>query len=453
MSAVGEYELFSGDEPAAHIVSMGTNYKQANLTMDFAKRSIKQDEALIELAKDTQYELRVPSTNAKWTTISGTFSGQAGFRPSTILADEAWEWPNAKLYDSVKANLFKREQPILFVATNAGESRESFCWSLYEQAKAVLDGKSERKDLLPAIFEAPETLQWDSEEAAIAACPSIPDVISFDSLKPKIIIARKSKGAEADYRRLHLSQWRKSGITKWIDMGLWDAATALIDPEAIKDAALYVGLDLSLGDDLCSASFVYSTPNKIYLRNLNWLPEATADEYDRQQGSPKYRPWASEGHLTLLDGKTIGSVAHKVIAAAIIEAGRANKIVKVCYDRAYAEESVKILEAAGIECQAIGQGWGVSPGCAELENRLKEGTVVIEANPVFRQAAENVEVKPDDRGNRWPVKPGAKGKYAGTRSIKIDPITATVSALVESRKHQWPDAAKAYKGTVRFVKI
>src|SRR6185312_13865270 len=124
--------------------------------------------------------------------------GRAGFRPSCILADEAWEWPNSKLYDSITANLFKRQQPLLLIATNAGESRECFCWQLYEEAKNVLAGRSKRTDLLPAIFEAPESIDWTSEEAARAACPSIPEVISFAALEPKITAARGSPVAEAE---------------------------------------------------------------------------------------------------------------------------------------------------------------------------------------------------------------------------------------------------------------
>lgn len=452
MSAWGQYELFSGGEPAAHIVSMGTDYKQAALTMDFAKASIKQDDALSELSHATQYEIRCESTGSKWTTISGTFSGKAGFRPSCVLADEAWEWPNDKLYRNVSANLFKRAQPILFIATNAGESQDTFCWSLYEQAKAVLDGKSERRDLLPAIFEAPESMAWDSEDAARAANPSIPDVITFDAIRPKIVIAKQSTAAEAEYRRLHLSQWRRSGVTKWLDMALWDSATAPIDPDTIKTAALYVGLDVSLGDDLCSAIFVYCTPDNLYICNRNWLPRETADEYARQ-GHALYTSEAAQPYLTLLEGKTIGSEAHKAIADTIITASKSHKLQSVCYDRAYAEESIKLLEAAGIKCEPIGQGWGVSPGTAELENRLKERTIVIEPNPILRLSAEKVETKQDERGNRWPVKPNAKGTYAGTRSVKIDPITALVTALVEARKHRWPNASKQWRGSISVVSL
>jgi phage terminase large subunit-like protein len=470
LSAIGQYELFAGGEHAAHVVSMATDFKQAQLTQDWAKKSILQDAQLEKLAHLTQWEIRCERTAAKWTTLSGTFAGRAGFRPSCVLADEAWEWPNGKCYESLTANLFKRRQPLVLIATNAGESRECYCWALYEQAKAVLCGTSKRTDLLPAIYEAPEELDWTSEAAARAACPSMPEVIPFASLEPEITKARQSPAEEAKYRRLHLSQWRKSGARQWLDMQLWDEAERSHEERRRKTevgrqnnpsasftdnwqlatgnspGALYIGLDLSEGDDLCSAVFVYVMPERLYVTCRNWLPRQTADEYERA-GTATF----SEPDVTLLDEVTVNASVRRGIADELIAAHAAHKIDKVCYDAYRADEVVARLTAAGITCVPIRQGFGVSPGCAELERRLKEGSIAIAPNVAMRAAAQHAEIKTDERGNVWPVKPGAKGRYAGTRSIKIDPICALVTALVEARKHDFPAAQKKWTGGVWVV--
>lgn len=446
MSAIGQYELFAGGEQAAHVVSMASDYQQASLTFDWAKKSIKQDEGLDGLATVTQHEIRVK--NAKWTTISGAFGGQAGFRPSCVLADEAWEWPNSRLFDSVSANLFKRAEPLLIVATNAGESRATFAWSLYERARAVIEGKSERTDLLPIIFEADESMEWDTEEAARAACPSIPEVVSFESLEPKIVAAREDAGARAEYERLHLSRWIKGGASKWLDLALWDTATKFqLDPEILKTAALYVGVDLSQVDDLSAVTRVWMTPDRAYIDAHFWMPESTALEYLKSDSIP-YVEWAKDRHITLTKGPTIGSAERKAIAEYIIASHKIWPVKAVCYDRYKADETIASLEGAGIVCLPIAQGYSVGPGCAELDRRIKEKSVTIANNPVFRLCAENVEAKHDDRGNFWPVKPGAKGKFAGRRSAKIDGISAVVTALTEARKHSFPKASQSFKGAV-----
>jgi phage terminase large subunit-like protein len=451
LSAIGQYELFAGGEHAAHVVSMAANYKQAYLTMEWAKKSIVQDAKLDAKADITEHVIRYPKKNSKWTTLSGTFSGNAGFRPSCVLADEAWEWPNSKLYDSVTANLFKREQPLLLVATNAGESQNTFCWKLCEQARAVLAGRSARRDLLPVIFEAPLSLNWTSEDAARAACPSIPDVVSFDSLRPKIVAAKESPAGEAEYRRLHLSQWVHGGANKWLDIGQWDACTLPIDPEKIKAADLYIGYDGSERDDLCAATFVWVTTERFYVDSHFWLPRATAEHYEKKNAIP-YKAWSAAGHITLLDEPTISDAVQARIAAEIVARAKPFKVKAVCFDHNLCGYTIAALENAGLTCVDVRQGFTLTPGCEALARRIQEKSITFSPNGVLRFCAENVEVTTTDRhGNYWPAKPMAKGQYAGRKSQKIDGISSLVTALTEARKHSFPTNQKKWTGGVWIV--
>jgi phage terminase large subunit-like protein len=451
LSAIGQYELFAGGEPAAHVVSMAKNYKQAALTMEWAKKSIRQDAKLDRKADITEHQIRYAKNNSKWTTLSGTFAGNAGFRPSCILADEAWEWPNSKLYDSVTANLFKRQQPLVLVATNAGESQNCFCWQLYEKARAVLEGRSERKDLLPVIYEAPLQLDWTSEAAAKAACPSIPEVVSFDSLQPKIIAAKESPAAEAEYRRLHLSQWIQGGSNKWLDVSLYDRCTEAIDQASIKDAYLYVGYDGSERDDLCAATFTWVTPDRFYVDAHFWIPKATAEHYETKNAIP-YSQWAAAKYITLVDEPTISDAVQAQIAAEIIARAKPFKVKAVCFDRNRASFTIAALEKSGMTCVDVAQGYTLTPGCDALSRRMQERSITFAPNGVLRFCAENAEVsKPDRHGNYWPVKPMAKGQYAGRKSQKIDGISSLVTALTEARKHSFPTNQKQWTGRVWLV--
>lgn len=58
LSLLGLYHAFAEGEPAAHVVSMATDFKQAMLTQEWAKEAIKQDSKLERLADITQYEIR-----------------------------------------------------------------------------------------------------------------------------------------------------------------------------------------------------------------------------------------------------------------------------------------------------------------------------------------------------------------------------------------------------------
>ena len=104
-----------------------------------------------------------------------------------------------------------------------------------------------------------------------------------------------------------------------------------------------------------------------------------------------------------------------------------------------------------MECVPVGQGWGVSSGVAELDRHMKQGTVTIAPNAVLAWCAENVELKSDERGNSWPVKPNAKERYAGRRGTKIDGISALVTALTEARKHDFPKPVKKWSGSIEAI--
>lgn len=456
LSAIALYLLLSDNETSPHVIGMAASFEQANYTFGFGRGYIDHNEALQKVCVNKQYSIQSKSvvttpngkiiTKGKWTLVSGKPKGRSGSKPSCVIVDEIHEFDAMAIenYGIVTANLFKRQQPLLLVATNAATGSGTFCGQYYNRARAVLDGKSQETGLLPVIYEAPLELDWTSEEAARAANPSIPHIVTFEQLQPKIEVAKQSADEEQKYRRLYLSQQVQTAA-KWIDLKRWDSCTAPIDPTAIATAPLYVGLDLSMGDDLCAVTYIYPTPERFHVDSHFWLPQATAAKYELE-GIP-YQAWNKQGDITLVPEPTISGNVKRQIAQAIIEKHKANKIKAVCYDRYKADECIAALLAAGIVCVPVGQGWGVARGCEELDRRLLESSISVAPNAVLRACGEVVEVKQDDRGNYWPVKPNAKGKYAGKRSAKIDGISALVSGLTEARKHNFPAAkpnAKAY---------
>jgi len=447
LSAIALYCLLADNEASPHVISMASSFEQANLTFEEGKRYIDQSKELSRLCEPQQYRIRLTKRPGKWTLVSGKPTGRSGSRPSCCIADEAHEWegPTAQAYNLITANLFKRRQPLLLVATNAPSSRTSFCFSLYERAKSVLNGKSENETLLPVIFEASRDMEWTSEAAARAANPSIPAIISWDQLQPRLAKARESDEEEAEYRRLYLSQQVQSA-KKWLDLTQWDACTAPFDPASVAGCPVYVGMDLSQGDDLCAVDYIYATSRGFTIDSRFWMPRTTADKYIKW-GFP-YQQWSDAGHITLIEENTISPAVKHRIASNIIAVSKTNKIKAICYDRYKADDCIAALEAANLVCVPVGQGWGVSRGCEELDRRIKEKSIVIGNNAVLRACAEVVEIKTDDRGNYWPVKPNANGRYAGKRSAKIDGISALVTGLTEARKHTFATKAPSAKAWI-----
>lgn len=441
LAALGLYGLMLDGEQAAQVYSLASTFGQAKVVFDTAKRFIANHRDLQRRIDVVERQIRHPASGSTWDVVSGKGPG-AGCKPSMILGDEVHQWGGAGAYQDLRDRMFKREQPLLIAATNAPESRASFCWTLRDKAVAALAGTGE-KSLYPVIWANEETdkvkIKTDDRSAWRKANPLIGVTMREEQIEQKVLGAMGDETDEADVRRLYLGITPKSSAGRWLDLAHWDACVSMELPP--PEAPLYLGLDLSQGDDLCGAGLVWPTPERLYIGSHFWVPRDTAEKYEDRDGIP-YKEWAAAGDITLLEETTISPAVLLRIAAAVIARHKRQPISAVCYDTYNANLAVAEMEAAGLTCVPIRQGYTLSPGCKELYRRLKERSASIWPNAVLRWNAENVEVTSDDRGNIWPVKPGAKGRYAGRRGLKVDGITALVTALTEARKHSFPSARK-----------
>lgn len=442
LAGLGLYGLMADGEAGAQVYSLASSYGQARVVFETAKRFVAANDALSSRLDVVDREIRHPRSRSVWRIVSGKGPG-AGCKPSLILGDEVHQWAGPGAYQDLRDRMFKRSQPLLINATNAGESRVSFCWQLREKAVAAQEGRGD-PTLYPVIWKADDDAATDDPKAWRKANPLLGITISEEKVRQIVQEATKDPAEEANIRRLYLTIWPKAIAGRWLDLEQWDLCEVAGDVPP-PDAPQYDGLDLAQSDDLCARLKLWPTPEQLYVAAHFYLPRSTAERYQQQHGIP-YDEWAKAGHITLLDEPTIGAAARRRIAEDVLKDKA--RIKAVCYDRYKADQTVAILEAAGVTCVPVAQGYSVSPGCFELERRLKEGSIVIQPNPVLRFCAENAEAKSDDRGNIWVAKPAAKGKYAGTKWKKVDGITALVTALTEARKHSFPAATKQWKGTI-----
>ena len=439
LAGLGIYGLVADGEPGAQVYSLASSYGQARLMFDAAKRFIAASDALSRRLDVVDREIRHPATKSLWRIVSGKGPG-AGCKPSTILGDELHNWQGSVAYRDLRDRMFKRQQPLLITATNAGESRASLCWQLREKAVAALAGRGE-PTMYPVIWKADDDAATDDVEAWRAANPLLGITMPVENVRGFAAEAMRSPEDETEFRRTYMGIWPKVSAGRWLDMADWDACT----PSRIEDAAppagadLYVGLDMALCDDLSAVGLVWTTPTRFYVSAHFWIPQAVAEQYERQHSVP-YADWAKRRFVTLVPERTITPAVRARIAGHIIALSKRWPVKVVNYDRAKVEDTAARLEHAGLTTVAIAQGYTLTPGCEELDRRLKDRGVVVAPNDCLRWCAENAEVHRDQRGNIYPVKPAAKGRYAGTRWKKIDGVVAVVNAMADAVKSTFPDA-------------
>lgn len=437
LAALGIYELVAGGEPGAALFSVASNFKQARIVFDCAKKMIMASDQLSARLVTLDKEIRYAPTGSVWRIISGK-TKIAGASPSFCAADEIHEWGSYRdTFDSLVSRMAKRAQPILICATNSGTSKQSLWWSLREEAVAVLEGRSKDKSLYPIIWAAPKELPIGDPKTWKIANPLLGITISEEKIAEKYNEAVGSPSKEADFRRLMLSQPQQSS-NRWLNIDTWKSCIGTIDPNIIKDLPLYVGVDLSESDDLICITYIWASESMFYVTFDIYIPSFRATEYITKDALP-YDEWEQRGDITMVDTTIFDAPFKRRLADKVIAMSKTHKLKGVFYDRYRSDDFINHLESASpkILCVGIGQGWGVTLGCRELDARLKNKSITITDNHVAHFCAENVEVTPMDRlGNYWPLKPYANTVtgYAGRKAMKIDAISSLVSALTEARK-------------------
>lgn len=437
LAALGIYESVAGGEPGAALFSVASNFKQARIVFDCAKKMILASDQLSQRLVTLDKEIRYAPTGSVWRIISGK-TKIAGASPSMVLADEIHEWGSYRdTFDSLVSRMSKRAQPLLICATNSGTSKQSLCWSLRDEAIAVLEGKSKDKSLYPIIWTAPKELPIGDPQTWRTANPLLGITISEEKVREKYELAVGSPSKEADFRRLMLSQWQQSS-NRWLNIDAWNSCIGNIDPNITKELPLYVGFDGSKVDDLISITYIWASESMFYVAWHHYITAERAKEYITKDAIP-YDEWEQRKDITIVDQPTFTPQFKRQLADKIVAMSKTQKLKGVFYDRAYSDHFINQLETASpkVLCVGVPQGWSLTVGCNELERRIKEKSITIQDNHVAHFCAENVEVTPMDRlGNYWPIKPYANTVtgYAGRKAMKIDAISSLVSALTEARK-------------------
>lgn len=198
---------------------------------------------------------------------------------------------------------------------------------------------------------------------------------------------------------------------------------------------------MSLNDDLTALTLNWIGSSTIYCKPKFWLPRKTAYRYEDRASIP-YTTWAKDKHIKLIEAETIDPVTQQRMANYIIGLSKKYQLKAVCYDPAKASNIIALLEAEGIPCVAVKQGFHLSTAIEELDRRLKDKSIKFYPNQVMRFCASNCETKAGDLGGVRLVKPSAEGKYKGNKNMKIDGVAALVTALSHIRFMQMQPASK-----------
>lgn len=444
-AAIALYLLLADGEQAAEVYLGARDRWQASILFEIAATMVRLRPALrkrIEVIPSRKV-LALPGEGARLEALSADVDKTEGVNASALILDEL-HVVSRKLVSAVRYAGAARTQPLMLALTTAGvQEPGAVGWEWYEHACHVRDGVAVDDEFLPAIYEAPASLPWDSDEAVKAANPSLGETVAIEEFRSAVQAARGSASERLDYERYRLNRW-VSQAQAFVDLPTWDASEGHpIEESDYEGVAAWGGLDLAATSDLNALAWVFpcqhGDPEAVDVVCRAWVPEGALA---KARNAAAYRQWAESGHLTLTPGPVAnyGVIRERILA----DAGRWS-VDSLGIDRLFQGlELATALEDEGLAVFPVGMGFtSMGPLVAEFERLILAGRLHHGGNPVLRAAVANLQVRVDPAGNRKP------SRESPTR--KIDPAVAVLLALDRYLRRQQAEEYDEWDGSFTFI--
>lgn len=444
---VGLFLVCADGEPAAEVYSAAGDRGQAKIIYRIAKSMVNQSP---ELTKRSQvlkgsHSIYFPTSDSIYQAISSETYTKHGPSTSGLIFDEFHTQPNRELYDVLtKGSGAARNQPLFLYITTAGNNINSICYELHQYAKAVISGDIEDPTFYARIYGLEPEDDWEDEANWYKANPSLGQILNIEEFRKAYQDARRNLAEENIFKQLRLNIWVKQS-TRWMRMSDWDGCGDAVDLETLKGRPCYGGLDLSTNIDLTALSLVFIVNGRYVVLMRFWMPEATAEERERQDHNLRYRQWSRDGYIKLTPGNRID---YKYIREELKKLREIYDIKELAYDRWGAAKLAAELEEDGFTIDPkekdkpiifeFGQGYkSMSPPTKDLMYLVLGKEIAHGGNPVLRWNVDNLVIEQDAAGN---IKPN---KAKSTQ--RIDGAVAMIMAIDRAIKHRDDDKPSVYE--------
>jgi len=457
-AAIGLYMLCVDGEQGGKVFSAATDREQARIVHNHAVAMVDFSERLTAACKvhRSTFKITHKATRSTYTALSSESRSKEGLNANCIVIDEL-HVVDDELWKVLRYAFASRAEPLLVMATTAGDASHGVCRQQYNYGKSILDGTAVDHGFLPVIFEAERDCDIEDENALRAANPSLGVTVVMDRLKTDAAEAKQhGASAVAAFRRYRLNQW-VSAENPWLNMDWWNAGAEQYNESDLIGQRCFGGLDLSKTHDLTAFALVFPDMEAGTVRLLlkMWIPEQRVNESD---DSAPWRDWVDGGHVIECPGRVID---YAMIKREIRRLDQLFQIECVSFDEWNATATVGELDAGEFDANgamiaeptrcdfaAFRQTIrNFAEPCRQFDRLVTLGAVRHPGNPCLTWQAGNVSVYTDPNENMRPVKPGKKSNR------KIDGMVATLMgfARTEFCTHETGETTYQGDGSMTYV--
>ncbi|MBL4808213.1 MAG: terminase, partial [Rhodobacteraceae bacterium] len=294
------YAMLMDGEAAPQGFAAATTRDQAGLLFTEVSRMIKGSQ-IGPLFDIQRHSIECPATNGIIKSLSRDGGAADGINPHFAAMDELHRWQDRELAEVVRNSMIARSQPIEWMITTAGASKQSYCGEVRRYAENVLRGRVQDDSFFAYVAEPPETADPGDPKTWAMGNPNLNVSVPEEQLKRFYNEACAITGRMPNFRRLHLNLWTE-GANNWIAPDVWDAAGGKLNIEDFFGMDAWAGLDLSSTTDLSALAIAIPKNGAIYLFVFTFFPIGPKNFLHRAQTENKdFISWKDEGWLLIHD--------------------------------------------------------------------------------------------------------------------------------------------------------
>lgn len=437
-SLVGNYMLAADGEAGPEVYSVATKKDQAKKIWMPAKLMVKQSPILRKRVKTLVSSLYCDFNFGEFKYLSSDADTLDGLNIHCVLMDEMQQWKNGRaLYNIMADGMSAREQPLCLITTTAGTVREDIYDEKYDEYKKIIKGYQDGSYIderrIGFIYELDKREEWKEESCWPKANPGIGTIKSITDLRQKVERAKKNPTL---VKNLLCKEFniRETSEQAWLNFAVIKNESQY-DIKQLKPRYAIGGLDLSDTTDLTCATalFKVSGDDKIYVKQMYWLPADRLEEHIKTDKVP-YDIWLEQEHIRICEGNRINY--HDVMDW--FNEIRINDdlyFYKIGYDSWNAKYIVDEIESIVGKQGSIPVIQGpktFSSPMKSFASDLEAKKIIYNNNPILRWNLTNAKVNIDRNDNLSLVKTSSATK-------RIDGVASLLDAFIvyENNKEEY----------------
>lgn len=415
-AALACYGLVADGEQGASVILAANSANQAHMIFEFCQKFLDPYGKIFQRYRDS---IKFPATNSTLQIVSTNTKAIEGENASMYIIDEIELAENSKMYDTLSTSTVARTQPMGWIIGTAGFDTDSFCYSMIQVQKDILDGNTQDDSSIGIFYEVDEGDDPfnDDEQRTILrkTNPNLGVTCQIDAIEGEKRKAGNNPRLKASVLMRHFDLWTNS-LEEWIPEPIIVKNLYNINLDDYADRTMYLGIDLSAAKDLtCISVCVHDEDRDEYIwKNWYWVSQEQATKSKKRQ---EYQMWIKQGYVTVCPGHTID---YEMMYDKVNELCSKYYVAYIGYDPYNATLLSRKLENEGRPMIPYGMSLpNMNRPMKEFEIAILNDRVRIDNNPLNKWCLGNTSPKVDIHENIYPVKTNVENKIDGTVAMLI----------------------------------